>query len=132
MRNRMLGKLIGLMLVISALCAPAAFGQVKFVDLAKGKKVVLKGQVRPGGVRFYAFNAKPGQNLTARLISANRRAVFSIDVIYNIAEPIVSDVIEEGKTSWSGRLPELNSELFGIGVTTPRGQAAYRLEVTLR
>lgn len=131
MRNKKTEVLIGLLLVISTLRAPPAFGQVKSVNLPNGKTVMLRGQVRPGGVRFYVFKAKSGQSLTVRLISPNR-AVFSLDVVYNLAEPIVSDVIEEGKTSWSGRLPELNSDLFGVGVTTPAGLAAYRLEITLR
>ncbi len=132
MRNKITGALVGLVLIISTLCAPATFGQVKFVDLPNGKKVVLKGQLRAGGQRFYVFKARAGQTLTARLISPNRRAVFSVDVVYNIDEPIVSDMIVEGKRSWSGPLPDENSDQFGIGVTTPSGPAAYRLEITLR
>lgn len=124
---------LGLILIVSALCASTAFGQVKYVDLAGGKKLVLKGRARPGAVPFYVFNAKPGQLLSVRLISPDRKVEFSVDVVYNIEGPeIVSDSIVEGKRSWSGKLPDSNSDQFGVGVTTRAGRAAYTLEITLR
>ena len=125
--------LVGLVMVISILGASVASGQVEYVDLPLGQKVVLKRQLRPGGQFFYAFTAKPGQTLTARLISANRRVVFSVDVVYNIRGPeIVSDTIVEGKRIWSGSLPDSSSDDFGVGVSSPVGRASYTLELTLR
>jgi hypothetical protein len=71
--------------------------------------------------------------LSVRLISPNRHVEFGIDVVFNIDGPeIVSDAIVEEKTIWSGHLPELDSNQFGIGVKTRAGRAAYTLEITLR
>jgi hypothetical protein len=133
MRNTKHAMRLGLILFVASLCASNAFGQVKYVELPNGKKVVLKGLVRPGGAPFYVFNAKPGQQLSVRLISPNRHVEFGIDVVFNIDGPeIVSDAIVEEKTIWSGHLPELDSNQFGIGVKTRAGRAAYTLEITLR
>jgi hypothetical protein len=113
--------------------AHTAFGQVKFIDLAPGKKVVLKGRVHRGDVLTYAFTAKSGQQLTVRLISTNKKAVLDIGAIFNIqGDVIVSDSIESGTVSWSGRIPEFDTRQFGVSVSTPRGTAVFSLEITLR
>ena len=124
---------LGLILIITALLASTAFGQVKYVDLAAGKKLVLKGRAPTGAVPFYVFNARPGQLLSVRLLSPDRNVRFSIDVVYNVEGPVItSDAIVEGKRNWTGRLPESNSDQFGVGVTTRTGRVAYTLEITLR
>lgn len=115
-------------LIISAFCSFAAVGQVKSIDLPSGKKVVLKGLVRAGGERLYTFEAKEGQRLTARLISANKNAAFNVNVQYRID----TELIDEKKTRWSGLLPKADSGLYSIAVTTSVGTARYTLEITLR
>lgn len=114
-------------LIISAFCSLVAIAQVKSVNLPKGKKVIFRGQVRADGERLYTFEAKKGQRLTVRLISANKNAVFNVNVQYRID----TELIEEKKTKWSGRLPEAESGLYSIAVTTSGGTARYRLEITL-
>lgn len=132
MKNLMIKSAVAAVFLVLTMCMADGFGQAKYIELPAGKKLVLKGELPAGRERFYTFEAKPGQTLTARLISANRRAAFSVDAVYNIGPPIVSETVVEGKTSWSGRLPDLNSNQFGIEVSTPSGRAAYRLEITLR
>ena len=119
---------IVLALVVSAFCSLVVIGQVKSINLPKGKKVVLKGQVRAGGERLYTFEAKKGQRLTVRLISANKNAVFNVNVQYRID----TELIDEEKTEWSGLLPEAESGLYSIAVTTSAGTARYTLAITLR
>ena len=122
-----------LILITATLCVSTAFGQVKYVDLSNGKKVVLKGRVRRDAPPFYAFDGKPGQQLIVRLISSDPRVVFSVDVVYNIqGQVITSEQIVDGKRSWTGPLPDANSDQFGVGVSTRAGHAAFTLEITLR
>jgi len=71
-------------------------------------QVVSKGQERSGGERLYTFEAKEGQRLTARLISANKGAVFNVNVQYRID----TELIEEKKTKWPGLLPKAESGLY--------------------
>jgi hypothetical protein len=123
---------LGLILIITALSASTAFGQVKYVDLAAGKKLVLKGRTRPGAVPFYVFNARPGQLLSVHLLSPDRNVRFGVDVVYNIEGSVItSDAIVEGKRDWTGKLPESDSDQFGVGVTTRTARAGYTLEITL-
>ena len=133
MRNTKHAMPLGLILFVPMLCASNAFGQVKYVEFPNSEKVVLKGLVRPGAAPFYVFNAKPGQLLSVRLLSPDRNVRFSLDVVYNIEGSVItSDAIVEGKRHWTGRLPESNSDQFGVGVTTRTGRVAYTLEITLR
>ena len=105
----------------------AANVQTKGLNLTKGKKVILRRQVRAGVERLYTFEAQPGQRLSVLLLSADKRAVFSV----NNQGRNEYESFETDKREWTGRLPESDNGIYSIAVTTSWSAARYTLEITL-
>jgi hypothetical protein len=106
----------------------AASAQVKNINLQKGKKTVLKGQVRKGGERLYTFEAEKGQTLNVRLLSTQKKAIFSV----NLQSREEYEIIEDNRTEWSGILPESESGIYSIAVKSNKGLQVFTLEITLK
>ncbi|MCA1558132.1 MAG: hypothetical protein LC731_06285 [Acidobacteria bacterium] len=91
---------------------------------AKGKtKVVLKGAAVRGTEDKYILRAGQGQTMTLRITSTEDNAVF--DVQQPGGQSLATEV-----TEWSGQLPSAGDYTIIVGGT--RGNATYRLEVTVR
>ncbi|HLA95643.1 MAG TPA: hypothetical protein VK612_07975 [Pyrinomonadaceae bacterium] len=97
----------------------------KQIKLAKGRKLVLKGEVYEGDDFYYTFKAREGQILTVKLIG--RDADFTVN-----SNDI--DVYPFTKTTkfWSGKLIGNNTNEYSIKLTSNYKSASYRLEVLLK
>src|ERR1700709_931815 len=99
--------------------------QAKTIHLIRGKKLVLKGQIREGDEFSYLFRAREGQRLTVRIIG--RDAVFSL---YGGA--VYSDSVCEEKQLWSGKLPEGDADNeYAIKMKSNYKLAGYTIEILL-
>lgn len=117
-------------LVLIAFCSSSVSAETHNVNLPLGKKVSVKGQVKAGNYeeQLYIFEAKANQKLSVSITSTNNNAVFSVNNQYRVDR----DAFEEDKTTWSGTLPESESNgLYSIAVTSSKGTASYTLEMTL-
>jgi len=112
--------------LLSLFLANSNFAQDKHIKIAKGKKLVLKGEVSDQNDRSYFFKAKKGQQITIKLIG--RDAVFTFYAQHNFdAETIV----EETKL-WSGKLPNADSGEYAIRLISYHKVASYKLEIKLK
>lgn len=117
-------------LAVVMFCSSVVFGEIHSINLPLGKKVAVKGKVLAGEyeVEIYVFEAKPKQNLSVSLKSANNNAVFSVNEQYRVDY----ESFEVNKTEWAGVLPESESNgLYSVAVTSTKGTANYTLEMTL-
>ena len=129
LRNAMRKKslvLCGLVMAALFLTSTAAIAQDKNIRLVKGRKLVLKGEVPDGQDRSYFFKARPGQNLTVKLIG--RDAVFMLFAQHNFD----AEEFSEETKAWSGRLPRADSGEYAIRLSSNYKVASYMLEILLR
>ena len=118
--------------VLFAVSASAAAAQTynrigeKTIKPTKGKKLIVKGEVRDSDEIAYRFKTRGGQKITIKIIG--RDAEFSFYAIGEFdAEPLA-----EEKQSWTGTLPATNDERWEIVVHSNYKVADFRLEITLK
>ena len=98
----------------------------KKITLTKGKKLVIKGEIRDSDEISYQFKARAGQKLTVKVIG--RDADFVLYALHSFdVEPIVEDT-----QFWSGTLPNNVDGKCEIVVHSNYKVADYRLEITLK
>ncbi len=98
----------------------------KKINLVKGKKLVIKGEIRDSDEIAYQFKARKGQRITVKVIGKDAEftmyAVFEFDVM----------PIAEETQSFSGKLPDFVDGKCEIVVHSNYKVADYRLEITLK
>ena len=98
----------------------------KKITLTKGKKLVIKGEIRDSDEISYQFKARAGQKLTVKIFGKDADfvlyALHSFDV-----EAIAGDT-----KFWSGTLPKKVDGKCEIVVHSNYKVADYRLEITLK
>lgn len=98
----------------------------KKIKPVKGKKLIIKGEIRDSDEIAYRFNARGGRKITIRVIG--RDAEFSFYAIGEFdAEPIA-----EEKHSWTGTLPETMDERWEIVVHSNYKVADFQLEILIK
>lgn len=98
----------------------------KSIKLARGKKLVLTGEVRDGDEVLYRFKARAGQRVTVKVIG--RDADFTVYLNHGLdVEPVANDT-----KSWTGTMPREFDGHCEIGVHSTYKLASYRLEISLR
>ena len=106
-----------------------ADGITKRVRFARGKSsATLSGAVIRGDQDTYILGASRRQNMTVKITSLEKNAVFQIetpggDYLENAGE--MDDAM-----NWSGTLPESGDYRIIVGGT--RGNATYKLTVSIR
>lgn len=89
---------------------------------------IINTSVLRGTRDIYLLGAQTGQTMTVKIESLENNALFDVE-----APPTKSGqrrVLRAGVTSWSGKLPDSGDYQITIGST--RGNASYRLTVTIR
>lgn len=98
----------------------------KKITLTKGKKLIIKGEIRDSDEISYQFKARAGQKLTIKVIG--RDADFVLYALHAFdVEPIAEDT-----QSWSGTLPNNVDGKCEIVIHSNYKIADYRLEITLK
>jgi hypothetical protein len=113
----------------------AAYAQ-KRVKFPVGKSsVTLKGKTtggpsESGGMNpvSYVFRANKGQQLTLRLTSAKKNAVFAVYL------PKMTDFLGDSsnKTTWSGKLPQTGDYEIIVFPEDEMTDTTFTLEITIR
>ena len=98
----------------------------KRITPVRGKKLVLRGEVRDSDEVAYRFKARAGRTLTVRIIG--RDADFSVYFIYGRD----AQLIAENTKKWSGKLPSGFNGNCEIVVHSNYKVARYRLEILLK
>jgi hypothetical protein len=83
---------------------------------------VVEGSVVRGTRDIYLMRARRGQTITLKVTSIEQNAVFDI-------QAPDGTFLREEATSWSGVLPSTGD--YSAIVSATRGNASYRLEVTI-
>lgn len=119
-----------MVMLLSAANVPAQEQVIRRIRFPRGRtSATVKGSVRPEGKRYlYFFRARRGQRLTVRLTSADGNAVADIGA-HNEFDV---EMMQEGVTDWSGRLPFAGSGEYSIEVRSTGGKARYTLEFSVR
>jgi hypothetical protein len=117
-------------LLLLTTCAFAAQeGLTKRVRFARGRTTAtLKNSVVRGTRDRYIVGAREGQQMTVRITSVERNAVFIIHPPSNRTLESVGEMPES--TEWSGKLLESGDYVVEVGGT--RGNATYTLKVSVR
>ena len=98
----------------------------KRITPVRGKKLVLRGEVRDSDEVAYRFKARAGQILTVRIIG--RDADFSVYAVQGTGARLIT----ENTQSWSGKLPSGFKGNCEIVVHSNYKIAGYRLEILLK
>ncbi len=98
----------------------------KKITLTKGKKLIIKGEIRDSDEISYQFKARAGQKLTIKIIG--RDADFVLYALHSFDV----ETIAEDTQSWSGILPDFVDGKCEIVVHSNYKVASYRLEITLK
>lgn len=117
-------------LLLPAVCAFAAQdGLTKRVRFPRGgTTATLKNSVVRGTRDRYTLGARAGQQMSVRITSVERNAVFTI---YTPDGGTLEGAGEgQDAANWSGKLPAGGDYVIEVGGT--RGNATYTLKVTVR
>lgn len=98
----------------------------KKITLTKGKKLIIKGEIRDSDEIAYQFKARAGQRLTVKVIG--RDADFSIYAVHSFD----AEIIAQDTQTFSGKLPDFIDGKCEIVVHSNYKVADYRLEITLK
>ncbi len=88
----------------------------------------IKASVVNGTRDMYLLSAQKGQTMSVRIVSLEDNAVFDVVAPPNGAE--ARQTLKQEAVTWSSTLPETGD--YQIVVGTTRGNANYRLQVTIR
>lgn len=114
-----------ILLAMVPLSALAQTGTTRRVRFQKGRTTaVLKGAVVRGTEDRYLLGASGGQTMTVHVTSVEDNAVFEISA------PGSDTALVTEAADWTGELP--TSGDYSIIVAPTRGNATYRLEITIR
>lgn len=99
------------------------------IRFAPGKdSATIKESVIRGTRDIYLLNAQQGQTMIVKIVSLENNAVFDVAAPPNRVGQRRS--LKREAISWSGTLPQTGDYQIVIGTT--RGNASYRLQVTVR
>jgi hypothetical protein len=113
-------------LIVTFFLVSAAHGQAKALQIVRGKKLVVTGNVRDGNDRIYMFKAREGQRLTVKLTGPD--TAFSLFGGATDAEDIATET-----QSWSGKLTEPDEDgMYLLRLTSLYKVATFRLEILLQ
>ncbi len=103
--------------------------RVRRVRFARGaSSATIKDSVVSGTRDRYLLGARKGQKMSIRIVSLEDNAVF--DVVAPVNQAGQQRTLKQEAFSWSGTLPETGDYQIVVGST--RGNASYRLQVTIR
>jgi hypothetical protein len=116
--------ILAVILFLTTITVPAQSDRTMRIRFARGRstKVIEDAVVRATRDR-YLLRARAGQTLIVRITSLEDNAVF------DIYAPGRRTLAQE-TTDWTGELPRSGDYVISVGGT--RGNASYRLEVTVR
>jgi len=100
--------------------------RVRFVPGASS--ATIKDSVVSGTRDRYLLGARKGQKMSIRIVSLEDNAVF--DVIAPVNQTGQQRTLKQEAFSWTNTLPETGDYQIVVGST--RGNASYRLQVTIR
>lgn len=116
----------------STLQAPKLLAQqsrVRRVRFARGaSSATIKDSVVSGTRDRYLLGARKGQKMSIRIVSLEDNAVF--DVVAPVNQAGQQRTLKQEAFSWTNTLPETGDYQIVVGST--RGNASYRLQVTIR
>jgi hypothetical protein len=117
--------LLAVLLLVTSVTVPAQGDRTRRVRFARGRttKVINDAVVRATRDR-YILGARAGQTLIVHITSLENNAVF------DIYAPGGRRTLAEETTDWTGELPRSGDYVISVGGT--RGNATYRLEVSIR
>ncbi len=116
--------ILAVILFLTTITVPAQSNRTMRIRFARGRSTkVIEDAVVRGTRDRYLLRARAGQTLIVRITSLEDNAVFDIHA------PGRRTLAEE-TTDWSGELPRSGDYVIVVGGT--RGNASYRLEVTVR
>ena len=126
------GKLIILIIITLILSHPmVAFSKDNAFTLKfnKGKiSTTVSNSIIRGDRDTYYFHSNPGQHISIAVTSLENNAVFELLYKKNEAWVAVEGTQEgEDARTWYGKLPESESNRYGIKVGGTRGNASYEL-----
>lgn len=103
--------------------------RVRRVRFARGaSSATIKDSVVSGTRDRYLLGARKGQKMSIRIVSLEDNAVF--DIVAPVNQAGQQRTLKQEAFSWSGTLPETGDYQIVVGST--RGNASYRLQVTIR
>lgn len=103
--------------------------RVQRMRFAPGEdSAAVKASVVNGTRDMYLLGAQKGQTMQVKITSLENNAVFDVVAPSNQTEP--RRVLKQEAITWSKVLPDTGDYQIVVGST--RGNASYRLEVTIR
>lgn len=126
-RNFLILSIICLLtLLVSSTVSAQTYNTIeKKITLVKGKKKIIKSEVRDSDEIRYEFKAGSGTSLTVKVIGKD--ADFSLWVVSSFD----TYTLAEDKKSWSGKLVP-NETKYAIVVHSNYKVADFQLEITLK
>ncbi|MBD2074445.1 hypothetical protein H6F86_11225 [Phormidium sp. FACHB-592] len=103
--------------------------RLRRVRFAPGaSSATIKDSVVSGTRDRYLLSARKGQKMSIRIVSLEDNAVF--DVVAPVDQAGQQRTLKQEAFSWTNTLPETGDYQIVVGST--RGNASYRLQVTIR
>lgn len=120
--------LISMLLLSVSVSSSTQQDRTRRVQFERGRtSTVIKDSVVRGTKDNYIVGARKGQTLTVHISSNEDNAVFDV---YRYVEDGERLTNEDETTDWEGELPDNGDYLISVSGT--RGNASYRLEITIR
>jgi hypothetical protein len=119
--------LVVIFLLMTGVVSAQSYNRIaeKKINPVKGKKLIIKGEIRDSDEISYQFKARKGQKITIKIIG--RDADFVLYALHSFdVEPIAEDT-----HSWSGTLPDFVDGKCEIVVHSNYKVADYRLEILI-